>query len=305
MAIEVNQLHPLFFGEIVGADLKGEPGDTLREAVQAAMDEYAVCVVRQGPISDAEHIRFGRLFGPLELPPGYGTRPRFSWMAPELFFAGNLDAEGNIKPLTPANQDVARGAERFHADSSFNPLPSKWSMLRGVECPPSEVGGDTLFIDTRAAYDDLSDAMKARIEDLVGIHDFWRGRELNGLAVTDEMRAGMPMPPVHHPLVRTMPYGRKGLLVGGHCVGVVGMPDDEGLALVDELYAHVTKPRYIHRHRWTVGDIVIWENRCALHAATPLHSDKFRRDMRRVTINEYGPEMDSYEFRRRQEAVTG
>lgn len=304
MAIEVNQLHPLFFGEILGADLQAEPNEELRQAVQDAMDRHAVCVVRHGPITDAEHIRFGRLFGPLELPPGYATRPRMQGMAPELFFAGNLDLDGNIKPLTPANRNVAKGAERFHADSSFNPLPSKWSMLRGVECPPSEVGGDTLFIDARAAYDDLSEATKARIDGLTGIHDFWRGRELSGLEVTDEMRTAMPMSAAHHPLVRTMPYGRKAVFVGGHCVGVVGMDAAQGLALVEELYAHITQEKYVHRHRWAAGDIVIWENRCALHAATPLESDQYRRDMRRVTINEFGPEMDAIEYRRRAEAVS-
>ncbi|MBO9574886.1 MAG: TauD/TfdA family dioxygenase [Sphingobium sp.] len=296
--ISVNQLHPLFFGEIVGADLKAEPTEDLRKTVQAAMDKYAVCVVRQGPISDAEHIRFGRLFGPLELPPGYGKRPA-GRIAPELFFAGNLDLEGNIKPLTPANRDVAKGAERFHADSSFNPLPSKWSMLRGVECPPSEVGGDTLFLDLRAAYDDLSEEMKQTLDGLVGIHDFWKGREYAGLQVNDELRATMPTPPVQHPLVRTMPYGRKALFVGGHCVGIVGMSEEAGHRLVEELYAHCTQPKYIHRHKWTVGDIVIWENRCALHAATPLETDRYRRDMRRATINESGPEIDAYEYRRR------
>ena len=300
--IKVNQLHPRFFGEIVGADLKAEPTEALREAVQAAMDQHAVCVVRQGPITDEEHIRFGRLFGPLELPPGYGKRPA-GRMAPELFSAGNLDPEGNIKPFTPANRDVSKGAERFHADSSFNPLPSKWSMLRGVECPPPEAGGDTLFIDLRAAYDDLSVGMKAAVDHLTGIHDFWKGREYAGLEVTEEMRTSIPMPPVHHPLVRTMDYGRKSLFIGGHCVGVVGMSEREGHALVEELYAHCTQQQYIHRHSWQVGDIVIWENRCALHAATPLETDRYRRDMRRVTINESGPEASVYEGHRRQFAT--
>ncbi len=294
MTIAVNQLHPLFFGEIVGADLVAEPTEQLRETVEAAMEIHAVCVVRQGPISDEAHIRFGRLFGPLELPPGYATRPRNGRMAPELFFAGNLDKDGNILPLTPANRNIAKGAERFHADSSFNPLPSKWSMLRGVACPPSKAGGDTLFIDTRAAYDDLDVGLKARLDGLVGIHDFWKGREYAGLDVTDEMRARMPMPPVRHPLVRTMPYGRKALFVGGHCIGVEGMDEEEGHEFVEMLYAHVTQPRYIHRHQWREGDIVIWENRCALHAATPLLTDRYRRDMRRVTINESGPEIDAY-----------
>lgn len=298
--ITVNRLHPHFFGEIVGADLTAEPGEDLRRIVQQAMDDLAVCVVRQGPISDAAHLRFARLFGPLELPPGYATRPR-GRMAPELFFAGNLDAEGNILPLTPASRNIAKGAERFHADSSFNPMPSKWSMLRGVACPPSEAGGDTLFCDLRAAYDDLPEAMKDRIAGMMGIHDFWKGRAHAGLAVTDEMRAAMPMPPVLHPLVRTHANGRKAVFVGGHCVGVEGMPEEEGHALVEQLYDHVTQDKYIHRHRWTQGDIVIWDNRFALHAATPLATDRYRRDMRRATINETGEEMDSHEYRRRQE----
>lgn len=300
--ISVNRLHPLFFGEIIGADLHAEPTDALRETVEAVMADHAVCVIRHDPISDEEHIRFARLFGPLELPPGYGTRPR-GRMAPELFFAGNLDAEGNIRPPAPASRNIAKGAERFHADSSFNPLPSKWSMLRGVECPPSEAGGDTLFVDLRAAYDDLDRATKARIETMVGIHDFWKGREHAGLEVTGEMRAAMPMPPVHHPLVRVMPNGRKALFVGGHCVGVAGMSPEEGHAFVEQLYAHATQPHYVHRHQWTVGDIVIWENRCALHAATPLETDKHRRDMRRATVNESGPEIDAYEHRLRMETT--
>jgi alpha-ketoglutarate-dependent 2,4-dichlorophenoxyacetate dioxygenase len=304
MAIQVNQLHPRFFGEIVGADLTAEPTEALRQAVHDAMDAHAVCVVRQGQISDAEQIRFARLFGPLELPPGYGTAARPSGrMAPELFFAGNLDNDGAIKPFTPANQNLAKGAELFHSDSSFNPLPSKWSMLRGVECPPSEVGGDTLFVDMRAVYDDLSPEMKDRIETLVGIHDFWKGRQNSGLAVDEAMRAKMPMPPVHHPMVRRMPYGRKSLFIGGHCVGVEGMGEDEGYALVKSLYEHATQDKYVYRHQWTEGDIVIWENRCALHAATPLTSDRYRRDMRRATVNESGPEIDAFEFRRRQEAA--
>ncbi|MBO9582172.1 MAG: TauD/TfdA family dioxygenase [Sphingobium sp.] len=301
--ITVNQLHPLFFGEIVGADLTAEPTEELRRTVEDAMAQHAVCVVRQGPITDEQHIRFARLFGPLELPPGYGSRPTSGRMAPELFFAGNLDLDGNIKPFTPANRDVAKGAERFHADSSFNPLPSKWSMLRGVECPPSEAGGDTLFVDLRAAYDDLADEMKARIEPMIGIHDFWKGREYAGLEVTEDMRARMMVPPVEHPLVRTMPNGRKAVFVGGHCTGVVGMSESEGHDFVEALYAHVTQPQYVHRHQWREGDIVIWENRCALHAATSLKTDRYRRDMRRATVNESGPEIDAYEYRRRMEAA--
>ena len=298
MALAVRQLHPRFFGEITGADLTAEPTEALRHFVEAAMDEHAVCVVRHGSITDQQHIRFARLFGPLELPPGYAQRRRV-WeegkarFAPELYFAGNLDNGGKIKPHLPREKDVAAGAERFHADSSFNPLPSKWSILRGVACPPSEYGGDTLFADTRAAWDDLPQDMKDRLERLTGIHDFWAGRERAGLEVTPDMRATFKTPRVFHPVVQQMPNGRKYLFAGGHCVGIQEMDNEEGADLVEWLYQHMTQDKYVYRHRWREGDLVIWDNRCALHAATPLVSDRYSRDMRRATICLSGPEVDA------------
>ncbi|MBO9577129.1 MAG: TauD/TfdA family dioxygenase, partial [Sphingobium sp.] len=169
--------------------------------------------------------------------------------------------------------------ERFHTDSSFHSLPTKWSALLGQQTPPPEAGGDTCFIDTRAVYDDLSPAMTAKIADLVGIHDFWKGRQKGGLKgeVTEQERRAFPFPPVEHPLVRVMPNGRKALYLGGHAAGVKGMSDDEGNALLDELYAFATQPKYIYRHRWRQHDLTIWDNRCTMHAATPLLSDAYKR----------------------------
>jgi alpha-ketoglutarate-dependent 2,4-dichlorophenoxyacetate dioxygenase len=176
-------------------------------------------------------------------------------------------------------------------------MPTKWSLLLGHETPPPEAGGDTLFVDARAAYDDLPDATRAEIESLIGQHDFWEGRRRAGLKgeITPEMRRIIPFPPVEHPLVRTV-EGRKALYVGGHCVGVVGMQPDKGTALVEDLYAHATQDRYVFRHQWERHDLVIWDNRCTMHAATPLLSNEHRRDMRRATINESGPETSAYEW---------
>ncbi|MGP1615341.1 MAG: TauD/TfdA dioxygenase family protein, partial [Pollutimonas bauzanensis] len=191
-----------------------------------------------------------------------------------------------IKPSAPRNRNVAAATEVFHHDSSFNVQPSKWSMLRGVECPPAEFGGATLFCDLRAAYDDLEPSMKKRLGGLRGIHDFWEGRRRAGLESDDAMRAGLPLPPVTHRLVRILPYGRKTLFIGGHCIGIEAMDDDAADALLAELYYHATQSKYVHRHEWTEGDLVIWDNRCVLHAATPLNTDAYRRDMRRATVND-------------------
>lgn len=289
----VHRLHPIFAAELIGADLSGPPEQNLVNTVEQAMDEHAVLIIRDCQITDAQQIRFSRAFGPLELPSrGGGKFNAPGEMAPELFYAGNLDPEGNIIPYASDKLKVARGTERFHTDSSFHCLPTKWSALLGQETPPTKAGGDTCFIDTRAVYDDLPQTMKARIADLVGIHDFWKGRQKGGLKgeVTEEERRTFPFPPVEHPLVRIMPNGRRALFLGGHAAGIKNLSDEEASPLLEELYAFATQPKYIYRHRWRQYDMAIWDNRCTMHAATPLLSDQYKRDMRRTTINESGPE---------------
>jgi alpha-ketoglutarate-dependent 2,4-dichlorophenoxyacetate dioxygenase len=305
MPMQVNPLHPLFAAELVGADLTSPPDADLVRVVEDAMARFGVLAIRDAEISDEQQKAFSRAFGPLEFPsrvPGaarpVGTRP----VTEGIFYAGNIDHNNEIIPYGSDPKSLAKGAERFHTDSSFHTMPTKWSLLHGVETPPPSAGGDTWFVDARAAYDDLSDAMKARIEPLVGLHDFWEGRKLAGFKaeITPEMRLVIPFPTVSHRLVRTLndsgPYGRKALYIGGHCFGIEGMGAEEGLALVEDLYAHATQEKYIYRHEWRQWDLVIWDNRCTMHAATPLRSDKYRRDMRRTTINESGPETSAYEW---------
>ena len=299
--MDLTPLHPMFAAELVGADLASAPTPELVETVEGAMARYGVLVIRGARLSDEQHKRFSRAFGPLEIPsriPG-ARQPRGKRVLdPDLFYAGNLDADGEIIPYASEGYKLALGAERFHTDSSFHTMPTKWSLLLGHETPPPHAGGDTLFADARAAYDGLSPAMKARIDALVGIHDFWEGRRRAGLKgeITPEMRRIVPFEPVAQSIVRTMPYGRKALYIGGHCIGVLGMDADEGRALVEQLYAHATQDRFVYRHQWRRHDLVIWDNRCTMHAATPLTSNEHRRDMRRTTVNESGPEASAYEW---------
>ncbi len=291
MNLTIRPLHPIFAAEIIGADITVTPVPEFVETVERTMAKYALTVIREAEISDEDHIRFARAFGPLELPPGLD---RFDSngvakkrIAPELYDISNLDENNDIIPRNSEKRRLAKATERFHTDSSFHLMPTKWSLLRGHIIPPK--GGDTHFIDTRAVYDELPQATKDRIEDLVVIHDFWRGRELLGATgITDEMRRTMP--PVRHPLVRTMPYGRRALYIGGHATGIVDWPEEEALAFLDELYDFATQEKFIYAHKWRQGDMVIWDNRCTLHRATPLETDEYKRDVRRATVNEYGPE---------------
>jgi alpha-ketoglutarate-dependent 2,4-dichlorophenoxyacetate dioxygenase len=300
-AMQVTPLHPLFAAELTGADLTRPPDPELVETVESAMATYGVLVVRDANIGNEEHKRFSRAFGPLEIPsriPG-AARPRGTrTIDTDLFYAGNLDQDGNIIAYGSEGYKLAQGAERFHTDSSFHAMPTKWSLLLGHETPPPEAGGDTLFADARAAYDTLDSDTKATIEHAVGVHDFWEGRRRAGMQgeITPEMRKIIPFPAMEHPLVRTLPNGRRALYVGGHCIGVVDMDIAEGSALVERLYDHATQDRFVYRHHWRPHDLVIWDNRCTMHAATPLLTNDYRRDMRRTTINESGPETSAYEW---------
>lgn len=300
--MEVKPLHPVFAAELVGADLTGAPDAELVATVEEAMARYGVLAIRDAEISDEQQKIFSRAFGPLEIPSrakDAPTRPQGTrQFDPLIFYAGNLDHNGEIIPYASEAGKLAKGAERFHTDSSFHPMPTKWSLLHGVETPPHEAGGDTWFVDARAAYDDLPESMKQRIDTLVGVHDFWEGRRRAGLKgeITPEMRRLIPFPAAEHPLVKTMPYGRKALYVGGHCTGIAGMRDAEAADLIEQLYAHATQEKYIYRHQWRRWDLVIWDNRCTMHAATPLLVDTYRRDMRRTTINESGPETSALEW---------
>src|SRR5690606_33755499 len=144
--MDITPLHPVFAAELVGADLTRPPSDTLVETVEAAMAQFAVLVVRDARIDDEQHKRFSRAFGPLELPSrasGAATPLGKRQLDPDLFYAGNLDRDGEIIEYGSEAGALSKGAERFHTDSSFHAMPTKWSLLLGHEVPPSEAGGDT------------------------------------------------------------------------------------------------------------------------------------------------------------------
>jgi alpha-ketoglutarate-dependent 2,4-dichlorophenoxyacetate dioxygenase len=285
--VQVQRLHPLLAAEITGLDTSAPVTPETVEAVERAMAEYAVCVIRDASLNDADHIRFSRAFGPLELPPGGRGR-----IAPELYDISNLDAGGEIIPHDPNAKAQPIDFERFHTDSPFNSQPTKWSFLLGHVVPPT--GADTLVADTRAVYDDLPQATRDRIDGLVAEHDMFRALERTGVKFGDDAMRRM-FPTMPHPLVRTSASGRKTLYLGWHAVGIVGWPEAEAHALLDELFRLATQDKYIYTHKWRQGDLLIWDNRCTMHSATAFERYRYRRDCRRTTINEHGPERSAIE----------
>jgi alpha-ketoglutarate-dependent 2,4-dichlorophenoxyacetate dioxygenase len=283
----VTPLHPLFVAKITEVDL-GRPIDgTTQRAIEGAMDRYAVCVLPAQHLEDEEQIAFSRLYGPLEVEPDIGRkagaggrRRRIAYR--EIFDISNLDENGDIRGEQNARSSLLQITQLWHTDLSFRQQSAKWSMLHAKVIPPA--GGDTEYADTRAAYDALPEAMKRKLEGLVAEHSAWHSTaQRGGYVPTEEEQRSYP--PARHKLVRRHPgSGRNALYIGSHASHILGMPVEAGQALLAELIEFATQPQFVYRHKWQVGDLVIWDNRCTMHHATPFAAADHVCDMRRTTI---------------------
>jgi alpha-ketoglutarate-dependent 2,4-dichlorophenoxyacetate dioxygenase len=294
MELAATPLHPLFVARITGVDLSKPIAEDAQRAIERAMDEHAVCVLPDQHLEDEQQIAFSRFYGPLEVSPGIGRQggevPANARIRHrEIFDISNLDQSGGILGENNPRAAFMRGNELWHTDSSFREESAAWSMLHAKAVPPA--GGDTEFADTRAAYDALPDAMKKRLPGLVAEHSLWHSRaKLGGYVPTEDERKSYPS--ALHKVVRRHPgSGRIALYIAAHASHVVGMPAEEGQALLAELMEFATQPQFVYRHKWQVGDLVIWDNRCTMHRATPFDATGQVRDLRRTTIIDTTPEV--------------
>jgi len=295
MELAVTPLHPLFVAKIMAVDLSKPIDEDIQRAIERAMDAYAVCVLPGQHLEDEQQIAFSRFYGPLEVSPGIGRKPGTIPAATarvqhkEIFDISNLDQDGGILGENNPRAYFMLGNQLWHTDSSFRKQSATWSMLHAKAVPPT--GGDTEFADTRAAYDALPEAMKRRLEGLVAEHSLWHSRaKLGGYVPTEEERKSYPS--ARHKLVRRHPgSGRNALYIAAHASHIIGLPSEEGRALLDELMEFATQPQFVYRHQWRVGDLVIWDNRCTMHRATPFDAADEVRDLRRTTIIDTAPEM--------------
>lgn len=192
-------------------------------------------------------------------------------------------------------------AENWHSDWSFLPIPPAGTALYGCVIPP--VGGDTLFADQYAAWDTLPQALKSQVEGRMAIHSARRGYSPKGAYGEKDRAEGRSMAIVYsdtamrtrsHPIGRVHPEtGRKALFVSGaYVIGIEGMPDNEADDLLNQLYDHMGQERFVYRHRWSVGTLLLWDNRCLVHRATGGY-EGHRRLLRRITISERTPQLAS------------
>jgi len=284
MTLAVTRLTPLFAARVEGVDLTRPVDDAAWAAIRAAFEEHSVLVFPGQPLDDDAQVAVSRRFGSLEV-----TRSMNPAAGTPFARQSNLDIKtGEVIPPDDRRMIYQRANMLWHSDSSFKPVPALCSLLSARVVPPE--GGATEFASARAAWPALPEPLKRRIERLVVVHDFaWSRDQVQPGFFTAEERAVYP--PVRHPLVRVNPVnGAEALFLGAHASHVEGLPLAEGRALLKALLDHVTQERFRYRHEWREGDLVVWDNRCVLHRATPYDTVRHKRLMQRTTVSG-GPDM--------------
>ena len=267
-------------GAEIACDLAQDFDEATFREIEHAFHDNIVVVFRGQTLSNERHIEFSRRFGELEI---HIVRKYLLPGFPEILLISNIrDDRGEHIGLADAGFT-------WHSDTSYRRRPSRCSLLYAKEVPQRDGRplGDTVFANAIAAYEALPETMKKRLAGLKAIHRYSARRR-----VADSPRPKLTQaqleetPDIAHPIVRTHPYtGRKSLYVtAGECVGIEGMPKDEAVDLIAELDTHCVRPEFLYRHKWQVGDLLMWDNTSSMHLAICDYALPERRLMHRTTV---------------------
>jgi taurine dioxygenase len=272
--LNIRALKPGFGAEILATSLNNAGPETLGGVVDA-FHRHGAILLRDQKMTPADLLAFIALFGKAD---GHTLKQFTLPDYPNVYVLSNRIVDG--RPIGAHNDGVG-----WHTDYSYKAEPVMCTMLYAVEVPPE--GSDTLLADLCAAYQALSPARQRELDPLVLHHSyqfFMANREYGRMELTPELKAANP--DVFHPLIRTHPSdGRKALWVStGTVKGVVGIPNPDGLKMIDELVAFATRDEFVYRHKWQVGDVLMWDNRCTLHTGTLYDDTKYIREMHRLWV---------------------
>lgn len=273
-------------GAEIGVDLSEPLDDATFRKIENAFHDNIVVFFRGQTLTNERHIAFSRRFGELEihivkkyLLPGH----------PEILLVSNVKNEAG------EHIGLADAGFTWHSDVSYRQCPSRCSLLYAKEVPVRDgvVLGDTIFANCIAAYEALPETMKRQLDGLKAIHRYSSRRRVENSPRPKLTAAQIAeTPDVAHPIVRTHPFTRRKAIyvTAGECIGIVspngeGMPEDEALDLIAELDAHCIKPEFLYRHRWQVGDLMMWDNATAMHLAICDYALPDRRLMHRTTVS--------------------
>jgi taurine dioxygenase len=271
----VEPLSPVLGAAVSGLDLRQPLDEATRRGVYDAFVRYHVLCFRDQKLDQDQQIAFTEQFGTLERHMAINRGK----LNPLVQIVSNLGADG--KPSGKVS------STRWHSDKSFRPQPSLATILHALVMPPD--GGETCFANMIAAYEALPADEKAELENIRVVHSWEISRARMGSKATPEEIADAP--PMTHPLVRVIPEtGMKALFMGEHAAYFEGQPEDVGRARLEKLSAHAVEERFVYRHKWTMGDLLMWDNRCLLHRAnTNFDAARFPRMLQRTCVRGLAP----------------
>ena len=286
----IQPVQPGFVGVVTDIDICAPLTASQVAEIERGMDSFAILAFPKQPLTDDQQVVFSGNFGELEIPLAA------QMMAPEKRRFQKIEL-GDISNFDGKNTDKLREREDsrrmyalanrlWHSDASFRAVGAGYTLLHSRVNPAS--GGNTEFADMRAAYDDLDDATKVMVEDMVVGHSIVYSREQIGFEVKGD---GNPdnLKPVKHRLVITHPVTRrKSLYLSSHIGEIDGWLVPEARAFLRDLTEHATQRKFVYSHPWAVSDMVMWDNRTVMHRATRFDDLKERRDLRRTSIKGVG-----------------
>jgi taurine dioxygenase len=271
---------------ITGIDIGGDLDAATFGAIERVFLERGVVCFRGQQLTPAQHVAFSSRFGEVETPL---NRQYALASEPQVLVISNVQHDGR-------NIGISDAGQLWHTDSSYMEIPTRCSLLYALEVPHDDAGeplGDTLFASMTAAYDALPADTRAKIDELKAVHNFtlqYERRRAKAQAQGD-VRENVgnlpkPVPDMVHPVARTHPLtGRKCVYVNGaFAISIPGMDDAESSSLLDYLFRFSTDDRFVYRHRWQVGDLLMWDNCSTQHNAIPDYRLPQRRLMYRTTV---------------------
>ena len=293
MSISIKKLHPAFVGEVDGVDIRKPLTPMEAAAIETGMDEHAVLIFHDQPITDEQQMDFSLNFGELEVSDAKSniTLPEERRLVDGMDDLSNLNQDNRLLERSDRQRMFNLGNRLWHSDSSFRVIPAKFSLLSARRIPST--GGEIQFADLRAAYDALDDKTRNEVENLICEHSLLFSRGLLGFEadMTEEEREHFK--PVRQRLVRTLETtGRRSLYLSAHAGGIVGWPVPEARAFLRDLMEIATQSEHVYTHQWREHDLVIWDNRQAMHRLRPFDDLQEVRDMRRTTVAGVSPTVE-------------
>lgn len=262
-ALEMTPLHPRYGVEIHGIDLN-DADNALYAQIRAAFEEHSLLLFRGQDLSDEAHLRFGRYFGPVENRSVPDLKEGKEFRVPEV---SNITDDGGVTGEMDMHTLNLKANMLWHCDSTFLPIPALTNIL--IARVVTKEGGATEFASTRAGWADMPEELKARIRGRGLWHRYGHSRR----KISPELAASQlftKWKDQHwNPVWKNPVNGREALYIASHAYAVDGLDELEGQRLIDELAEFVTKPEYVFSHPWSVGDVLVWDQRAVLHRATP------------------------------------